>query len=79
MIQVGEIVTLSDEKEYVVLNKIKLNKKNYLYLITTSEPLEIIIVNEQIENGSIILNEIKDNDELDNILQQFNFNQVEAV
>ncbi len=71
MVEIGEIVTLDDSKEYVVINKINLHNVNYVFLITTSKPLEILIVTEKIVNGEIVLDEIKDNDELEYILSQF--------
>lgn len=71
MVEIGGIVTLDDSKEYVVINKINLHNVNYVFLITTSKPLEILIVTEKIVNGEIVLDEIKDNDELEYILSQF--------
>lgn len=67
---IGQIVKLSDEKEYMVLNKINLHNVNYLYLITIEQPVEILIATEKEENGEISLEEIKDNDELDYVLSQ---------
>lgn len=70
MIKVGEIVELNDNKKYMVLNKINLHNINYVYLITMEKPVEILIATEKIEDGEIVLDEIKDNDELDYILSQ---------
>lgn len=67
---IGQIVKLSDEKEYMVLNKINLHNVNYLYLITIEQPVEILIATEKEENGEVSLEEIKDNDELDYVLSQ---------
>lgn len=71
MVQIGEILKLDDNKEYVVINKMNLHNVNYVFLITTSKPLEILIVTEKIVNGEITLDEIKDNDELEYVLNQF--------
>ena len=70
MIKVGEIVELNDNKKYMVLNKINLHNINYVYLITMEKPVEILIATEKIEDGEIVLDEIKDNDELDYVLSQ---------
>jgi len=70
MIKVGEIVELNDNKKYMVLNKINLHNINYVYLITMEKPVEILIATEKVEDGEIVLEEIKDNDELDYILSQ---------
>lgn len=71
MVQVGEVIKLSDDKEYIIINKIKLHNLTYVYLVTISKPLEIVIATEKIKDRDIILEEIKDNDELDYILSQF--------
>ena len=41
--------------------------------MTNSKPLEIMIATEKLVNGDIVLDEIKDNDELDYVLSQFVF------
>lgn len=71
MINVGEIIELNDNKEYIVVSKKELHNIVYLYLITNSKPLEILIATEKDINGEIILEEVKDNDELDYVLSQF--------
>ena len=74
MINVGQVIKLSDDKDYMVLNKINLHNINYLYLITINKPTEMLIVTETNQNGELVLEEIKDNDELDYILSQFVLN-----
>ena len=71
---VGQVIKLSDDKDYMVLNKMNLHNINYLYLITINKPTEMLIVTESNNNGEIILDEIKDNDELDYVLSQFVLN-----
>lgn len=74
---VGQVIRLSDEKEYMILDKINLHNINYMYLITINKPTEMLIVTESNNNGEIVLDEIKDNDELDYILSQFALNSVD--
>lgn len=71
---VGQVIRLSDDKDYMVLNKMNLHNINYLYLITINKPTEMLIVTETNNNGQIVLDEIKDNDELDYVLSQFVLN-----
>ena len=71
---VGQVVKLSDNKEYMVLNKVNLHNINYLYLITINKPTEMLVVSESNRDGEIVLDEIKDNDELDYVLSQFVLN-----
>lgn len=71
---IGQIIKLSDDKEYMILDKMNLHNINYMYLITINKPTEMLIVTETNNNGEIVLEEIKDNDELDYILSQFALN-----
>lgn len=71
---VGQVIRLSDDKDYMILNKMNLHNINYLYLITINKPTEMLIVTESNNNGKIVLDEIKDNDELDYVLSQFVLN-----
>ena len=74
MIKVGQVVKLDDNKEYMVLNKMELHNINYAYLVTISKPTEMLVVTITNNNGDIVLEEIKDNDELDYILSQLVLN-----
>ena len=71
---VGQVIRLNDDKDYMILNKMNLHNINYLYLITINKPTEMLIVTESNNNGEIVLDEIKDNDELDYVLSQFVLN-----
>ena len=75
MLNVGQVVKLDDNKEYMVLEKIYLHNISYLYLITVNKPVEILVVTESNIDGEFVLDEIKDNDELDYVLSQFVLNK----
>jgi len=77
MLQAGEKVKLNNGKEYVVVNRLNLRNVIYIYLITNSKPVEVLIVTEKLVNGEIVLDEVKDNDELDYVLKEFSNNSVE--
>lgn len=79
MLEVGQIIKLDDDKEYIVINKMNVHSVNYVYLITNSKPLEIMIATEKIEDGKFVLKEIKDNDELDYVLSQFSLSKDEET
>ncbi len=55
-IEKGEIITLENNKEYICFaSAIADNQKRYLYLMTTSEPIEICFGEETVdENGTRI-------------------------
>lgn len=71
MLEVGKIVSLSNDKNYVVINIMELHNIKYVFLISDSKPLEVVIGVEKEKNGETVLEEIKDNDELDYILSKF--------
>jgi len=70
MLEVGEIVNLNNN-EYIVVNTMNLHNVRYIFLISNFKPLNIIIATEKIKDENIILEEIKDNLELDYVLSQF--------
>lgn len=70
MLEKGQIIRLNDNKEYIVVNKLELHNISYVYLITTTKPLEILIATEKVVNGKISLEEVKDNNELDYALSK---------
>ena len=74
MINIGQVITLDDNKEYMVLNKMNLHNINYVYLVTMNKPVEILVATEVNQDGEISLEEIKDNDELDYVLSQLVLN-----
>ena len=74
MINIGQVITLDDNKEYMVLNKMNLHNINYVYLVTMNKPIEILVATEVNQDGEISLEEIKDNDELDYVLSQLVLN-----
>ena len=71
MLEVGEVVKLNDEKEYIVVNVLNLHNILYDFLMSNSKPLEILIATEKIKDEEIVLEEVKDNTELDYVLSQF--------
>lgn len=73
MLEIGEIVKLNEEKEYIVINAMDLHNVRYIFLISNSKPLDILVATEKIKDEEIVLEEVKDNDELDYILSQFVF------
>ena len=73
MLEVGEIVKLNEEKEYIVINIMNLHNIRYVFLISNSKPLDIVIATEKVNGEDIVIEEIKDNNELDYILSQFVF------
>lgn len=71
MLEIGQIVKLSNDKEYIVVNTMSLHNINYVFLISNFKPLDIVIGTEKIIDEDIIIEEVKDNNELDYVLSQF--------
>lgn len=71
MLEIGEIVKLSNDKEYIVVNTMSLHNVRYVFLISNFKPLDIVIGTEKIIDEDIVVEEVKDNNELDYVLSQF--------
>ncbi|MBQ2947265.1 MAG: hypothetical protein IJE04_05445 [Bacilli bacterium] len=71
MLEIGEIVKLSNDKEYIVINAMNLHHIRYVFLISNFKPLDIVIGTEKIIDEDIVVEEVKDNNELDYVLSQF--------
>lgn len=51
-IEKGEIITLDNNKEYICFGRVTAdNQKSYLYLMTTTEPIEVCF-GEEIEDAN---------------------------
>lgn len=59
----GDIITLSDNKEYIVFATTSSNGKNYVYLMTTKEPIEICFAEQTIINNQLDLRILSNQDE----------------
>jgi len=75
MLEVGEIVKLSNDKEYIVVNVMNLHNIRYVFLISNFKPLDIVIGTEKIIDEDIVVEEVKDNNELDYVLSQFSLSK----
>ncbi len=65
MLKEGQIIKLNNNTEYIVVKIINAHSFNYVYLITKEKPIEFLIGTEKMVNGSLEINEIKDNTELE--------------
>ena len=65
----GELITLSDGKEYAVIDTCNINNTIYVYIMTTDQPLEMAIVKESIDaDGKVNLVTVNDREEALNVL-----------
>lgn len=69
----GEIVTLDNNKEYLVYDVIQKNNKKYIYLSSNTDDikdLEVLICEEKIENDNVILKLLTDKNEITEIANE---------
>ena len=66
---IEDIITLEDNKEYLILDIIELNKERFLYFVEIDEEVmpkqEYKYLKEIIENGEVFTEEVKDKDLLE--------------
>ena len=47
-LEIGHVITLEDNKDYIILKKVNYNNAIYIYLMTASKPVDVAIVKEEI-------------------------------
>ena len=72
MINIKDLVTLDDNKEYCVASKAMLEGKTYYFLVDMNDTRNIKICFESVENNTIILTEVEDNNLIQKLLLSFN-------
>ena len=59
-IEKGELITLDDDREFVCYKKVRLDNVNYACLISSNEPVRIVVVREEEKDGEITLYSVDD-------------------
>lgn len=72
MINVKDVVTLEDNKEYCVASKTVFEGNTYYFLVEIEDTKNIKICRESIENNSLILTEVEDTNSIQKLLFAFN-------
>lgn len=67
----GEIITLSNNKEYICLKTLTDNDIDYIYLMSNFKPLEINFARQNIVNGEIEITVINNQQEKERLLKLF--------
>lgn len=73
MLKQGEILTLNDNRKYVVVSTAELNMKNYVYLIEQDDYTNTLICEYDLENG---LEEITDANLVEQLMIYFKDNAI---
>ena len=72
MINVKDVVTLDDNKEYCVASKTIFEYNTYYFLVDLNDTKNIKICRESIENNSLILTEVEDTNLIQKLFFAFN-------
>lgn len=67
MLDIGDLVTLSNNNEYIVVKKILLDEKDYVFLITKDGISDVMIC--KIQNDSLEI--VKDENVINILLEKF--------
>lgn len=70
-LEIGSIIVLDDNIEYIVIKKINYNQKDYVLLANYENPDDIVIRIEEKLNDELFLTGLKDVFEFDDIIKQF--------
>lgn len=79
-IEIEDIITLDDKKQYVVVSKVNYENSNYIYIVDIHDTSNIKFAEVENSNGKIIISEIGSSEQelLDKILPMF-FKQNEQL
>ena len=66
-----DIITLSDEHKYMIINKAIINSNNYYYLIDIHDNKNIKFCLERQEDDKILLKEISDPEKIKELIKKF--------
>lgn len=62
-LEIGELITLDNNKEYICFSRINDNGTDYVYLISNFKPIEIRFAIEKVNNQEIELEVINNKDQ----------------
>lgn len=71
-LEIGELITLENNKEYICIKKTTFEGKDYVYLVSNFKPLEIRFAEESIENKEVYVTVVEDADLKNKLLNEFN-------
>jgi len=70
-LEVGELITFDDDTKYFVVETLDYNDSRYVYLISESEDVNIILGKEKIEGNDVLVDNVTDEEELKAIIPLF--------
>jgi hypothetical protein len=76
-IEKGELLKLTNDKEYLVVDVVMDNNTKYIYLANEDEGLEVLLTKEVNEDGNFLLESVADEAELVRIMKIISSNNKE--
>ena len=67
----GQIITLDNDKDYVIVKQVLYEETNYLYLMTARKPLEVLVTKLQNTGDNQKLVVVDSEEELKKIVNLF--------
>ena len=72
MLNVKDLITLDGDKQYCVTSKTVFEGSTYYFLLDFNNPTNYKVCCERVDNGTIKLTQIEDNDLLKKLMVSFN-------
>lgn len=71
LLEEGLIITLDNQKQYIVVKGIEWKKQEYYYLLSVHKPLENLIVKGNVHNNGMNFQTISDSEEFATVMNMF--------
>ncbi len=71
MLEEGLIITLDNQKQYIVVKGIEWKKQEYYYLLSVHKPLENLIVKGTVHNNVMNFQSVSDSSEFETVMNLF--------
>lgn len=70
-LEVGEVIELDGDKEYIVLQAQNIDGIDYLYLVSNFKPLDVKFAKQEIINNEVQVTFVGDQEEKIKVLEHF--------
>lgn len=70
-LETDEVITLDNNRDYVVVNKKEYDGNNYICLTSLSKPLEVLVGKEVIDGNDISIELLTEENEIKKIIDMF--------
>lgn len=70
-IEIGEIVTLDDNKEFICMSRNKYKDSDYLFLLSNFKPVEVMFAKEIVTENGVDLKEVNNQQEKIDLMKVF--------